>query len=176
MTSKTIAASLWRVSLLLVLLAGLDSCTPKATTSTSDSYKEDLSKYLPQLESYEPLDMQAVTKGQEGQQAKTYPEPTNHIKTEIDEVVEKTIAFNKSRNLINGYSILVYSGTELREAEQAEAKLRNLSLEFNTRFTSPIYRTKVGRYYSKLEANKKLRTIKKTFPLAVLVSERFRID
>lgn len=176
MTSRTIAASLWKVSLLLVVLVCLGGCTPKVVSTSSDSYKEDLSGYLPEFDEYEPVDPKSEVEDQSGTVKADYPEPTNHIRKEIDQVVEMTVDYNKSRNVINGYSIQVYSGTEIREVEQAEAKLRELSLKFNTRFTSPIYRTKVGKFYSKIEANKELRSIKKTFPLAVLVSERFRIE
>ncbi|MEL7145772.1 MAG: SPOR domain-containing protein [Bacteroidota bacterium] len=145
-------------------------------SNSSSSYTEDLDKYLPELEAYTPVDVKAATKDDNASQAAQFPEPTNHVKKEIDEVVEMTIDYNKARNVINGYSIQVYSGTEIREVEEAEAKLRQLSLLFRTRFTSPIYRTKVGRFYSKIEANKELRSIKKSFPLAVLVTERFRIQ
>ena len=176
MTSKTIAASLWKVSLLLVTLIALDSCTPKVVSNSSSTYKEDLTKYLPDLAEYKPTDPKGTSDDQGTSEAASYPEPTNHLRQEIDQVVEMTVDYNKSRNVVEGYSIQVYSGTEIREVEEAEAKLRQLSVKFRTRFKSPIYRTKVGKFYSKIEANKELRSLKKSFPLSVLVIERFRIE
>lgn len=178
MISKTIVASLWKASLFLSLIVLLQSCTPNVVTSNSGSYKEDLSKYRPQLEEYTPLTAEYIKQadGESSSSAKTdYPEPTNHIKDEIDQVVQMTIDYNKSRGYFIGFSIQVHSGTEISEVNDVEDKLHSLNYAPNTEFDSPIYRTKIGRYYTRLEANKDFNEIKRIFPLAVLVSEKIKI-
>jgi len=178
MISRTIAASLWKVSIILGVAIAVQSCTPKVATSSSASYKEDLSKYRPDLDEYIPL---AVVKnkndGDNAGEKISYPDPTNHLREEIDQIVDMTIDYNKSRNYVNGFSIQVYSGTEVREKDAVNLRVyERLGKTPKTTFDSPLYRTKVGRYYSRLEANKDMRAIKKLFPLAVIVSEKFKID
>ncbi len=86
-----------------------------------------------------------------------------------------TIEYNKSRRYFSGYSIQAYSGVEVKEAYAVDDKLRSLGYLPNTKFDSPIYRTKIGKYYTRLEANKDFNEIKAIFPLAVLVTEKIYI-
>lgn len=180
MISKTIVASLWKASLAIVVgsIIFLQSCTPKVATSSSGSYQEDLSKYRPALEGYTPLTMEEINQKNDGDlgSGKTdFPDPTNHIKDEIDQVVQMTIDYNKSRGYIEGFTIQAYSGVEIKEANAADDKLRSLGYRPKTTFDSPIYRTKIGAYYTRLEANKDFNQIKAMFPLAVLVNTKIKI-
>lgn len=171
---------MWKASFLFVIgsILLLQSCTPKVTTTSSGSYKEDLSKYRPSFDEYTPYtteNNQLETNGAVVNN-KDYPEPTNHIKEEIDQVVRMTIDYNKSKGYFNGYSIQAYSGTEISEVNAVEDKLHALQYKPKTEFDSPIYRTKIGKYYTRLEAMKDYNDIKEIFPLAVLVTEKIKIN
>lgn len=172
---------MWKASFLIIIgsLIALQSCTPKVTTASSGSYKEDLSKYRPVFEEYVPLTADNNQSGNDSGSTATdidYPEPTNHIGEEIDQIVQMTIDYNKSKGYFNGYSIQAYSGVELKEANAVDDKLRALGYLPNTKFDSPIYRTKIGKYYTRLEAIKDFNEIKEIFPLTVLVTEKIKIN
>ncbi|MGB3465695.1 MAG: SPOR domain-containing protein [Cyclobacteriaceae bacterium] len=180
MISRIIGASLWKASLIMGMAILMYSCSPKVSkTSSKDSggsaYQEDLSKYRPVTEDF--VFAKAVkaegNKNSTGQNVQEYETPDSHLKDEIDQVVQMTIDYNKQRNYIPGYSIQVYSGTEIGEVNKVEDRLHSLNYKPVTKFDSPIYRTKIGRYYTRLEANKDFLEIKKMFPLAVLVVEKF---
>ena len=179
MISRITVASLWKASFYLTAVFLLYSCSPKTTTSSSgdnggSAYQEDLSKYRPQTEDF----VFAKSAGNNEQNDSgiskntNYPQPDGHLSEEIDQVIQMTIDYNKQRRYIQGYSIQVYSGTEISEVHQVEDKLHALGYKPDTKFDSPIYRTKIGRYYTRLEANKDFNEIREMFPLAVLVSER----
>ncbi len=174
MTLRTVVASLWKVSLLILLVVGIESCTQKSTSSTSTAaYQEDLSLHRPQVAAYVPTKVDTNRDG--GSTANNYPAPTNHIKDEIDQIVEKTIDYNQSKRYVNGYAIQVYSGTESREKDQAELKVYALERVPRTTYTQPIYKVKIGQFYTRLEATKFLNEVRTEIPAAHIVFEKIRV-
>ena len=72
------------------------------------------------------------------------------------------------------YAIQVYIGNNRDEANDARMKVYGLLENEIPRleYTQPNFRVKVGKYNSRLEANKSLTILKKSFPGALLVPER----
>ncbi len=71
-----------------------------------------------------------------------------------------------------GYRVQIYSGNSREEAENIRLKFMSLYPEGSCyiQFLSPYYKVRVGDYHSDQEANKNLKTIKRAYPMAFIVS------
>ena len=82
---------------LLFIALWIASCTPKVVSNSSSTHKEDLSKYLPELADYKAVLPGDNSDRQGAAQQDNYPEPPNHLKKEIDQIVEmllRTLGIN----------------------------------------------------------------------------------
>ncbi len=148
-------------------------CTPKTVTNTGKSnYSEDLTIYRPPLA----LDtLEAVPDDTLDQIA--YVVPTNHLKAELDSIVSLTTYYNDKKDYVEGYTIQVYTGTSRDEANRAQVKIYSVLGQASpwVDYTQPVYKVKVGKFYTKLEANKLHKQLKQKFPNALLIPQRFRM-
>ena len=104
-------------------------------------------------------------------------EPQTDITDELNEKLG-AIAEDNKRKVISGYTILVYSGPSRDEANKSKDMVYRVMPDSRPQiqYTQPYYRVKVGRFVERIEAQKKFTTLKKEFPTAMLVPERFTLN
>ena len=100
------------------------------------------------------------------------------IKNELDSILNIIKYENKKNDYIEGYTIQLYLGDSRILAEETEIKLNKLDslTERITIFTQPNYRVKVGKYYNRFNANRDYNKFKKTFPNAIIIPEKIKIQ
>ena len=98
------------------------------------------------------------------------------IKNELDSILN--IIKYENNDYIEGYTIQLYLGDNRILAEETEIKLNKLDslTERITIFTQPNYRVKVGKYYNRFNANRDYNKFKKTFPNAIIIPEKIKIQ
>ena len=100
------------------------------------------------------------------------------IINELDSVLNIIKYENTKNDYIEGYTIQLYLGDNRILAEETEIKLNKLDslTERITIFTQPNYRVKVGKYYNRFNANRDYNKFKKTFPNAIIIPEKIKIQ
>ena len=89
------------------------------------------------------------------------------IKSEVDEEI-----------FTDGYTIQIYLGDKREEAENTVEKLFEYDslIKSNTIFTQPNYRVKTGTFEDRFKANYEYKKLKKTFPNAIIIPEKIKIN
>ena len=89
------------------------------------------------------------------------------IKSEVDEEI-----------FTDGYTIQIYLGDKREEAENTVEKLFEYDslIKSNTIFTQPNYRVKTGTFEDRFKANFEFKKLKKTFPNAIIIPEKIKIN
>ena len=89
------------------------------------------------------------------------------IKSEVDEEI-----------FTDGYTIQIYLGDKREEAENTVEKLFEYDslIKSNTIFTQPNYRVKTGIFEDRFKANFEYKKLKKTFPNAIIIPEKIKIN
>ena len=100
------------------------------------------------------------------------------IINELDSVLNIIKYENTKNDYIEGFTIQLYLGDNRIHAEKTEIKLNKLDslTERITIFTQPNYRVKVGKYYNRFNANRDYNKFKKTFPNAIIIPEKIKIQ
>ncbi|HYG19774.1 MAG TPA: hypothetical protein VD816_12640 [Ohtaekwangia sp.] len=158
--------------ILTIFLAGC--AAQKSTTSSTQGgkYTEDLSVWRPKPEE---TDLKTIENPDEPR-ATAYVEPKHTVNARLDNVLDSIDRINLNRKVIDGFSIQVYSGRR-EEALNAKKTLATAMPELDAEiyFTEPIFRVKVGKYYSRMEAQPDYIMIRKYFPAAIIVPERISL-
>jgi hypothetical protein len=155
-----------------VMIFFLTQCAaPKPTTTTKQDgkYSEDLSTLRPKIET-----ANNVTVSQPDDKKETpYVDPKFNVNKQLDTVLDSIDRVYISRNAIDGFTIQVYSGKR-EEALNAKKTLANVlpGLESEIQFTEPIFRLKVGKYYTRNEAQEDFTDVKRHFPAAIIIPEK----
>lgn len=164
-----------RFIVLTVITVGVYSCkTSSVTTTSTETYREDLSVLRPEIRSAKvdtvALDSSKVMARNE--------KIAGHIKMELDSVNQIIIEQNRSRRYVDGFTIQVYTGTDRDKANEAVRIVREINPELDPtmRYVQPSYKVKVGQYISKLEAHAIYESLREEFPLALLIPERIPVD
>lgn len=163
------------------ILIGAISCYGCAkktvpAASTSNVYSEDLTVLHPTITTSEitgarPADSRRV--------AATGPVVTEaDITAQLDSLALIVAEKNLQKRYIDGYTVQVYSGPSRDQANNARAQVltSGLGLTAQVVYVQPNYRVKVGRFYSRLEANKVYSQMRDIFPNPLLLPEKFPID
>ncbi|WP_421872775.1 SPOR domain-containing protein [Marinoscillum sp.] len=164
-----------RFIVLAVITVGVYSCkTSSVTTTSTETYREDLSVLRPEIRSAKvdtvALDSSKVMARNE--------KIAGHIKMELDSVNQIIIEQNRARRYVDGFTIQVYTGTDRDKANEAVRIVREINPELDPtmRYVQPSYKVKVGQYISKLEAHAIYESLREEFPLALLIPERIPVD
>jgi hypothetical protein len=150
--------------------------TASITTDSSDTYKEDLDRYLPSYS--DSLDQ--FTSSEPSTKRENIDVPPTHDHTEkIDGLIMAMAETNGAINYIPGFTIQVYSGRSKQEAQQARQKIYAIlpGVRPRTSYKEPNYKVRVGSYYTRLDAQTTLVKLKAAFPeSAILVPENIPIN
>ena len=103
--------------------------------------------------------------------------PQYSVNTRVDTILDSIDRFNLTRKFVEGFTIQIYSGQKRDEALNVSKKMAEsiLELKANTQYQQPKFRVTVGKYFSRLEAQKDLLRLKHVFANAILVPERIMI-
>jgi len=133
-----------------VLLFGSCAGSKKTTTSTTtqgSSYSEDLSVWRPKVEV--PAATSEKTNSGTENKKPAYVEPKLAVNKPLEQVLDSISKINLSKKYVEGFAIQVFAGKReeaLNAKKQISLSLPGLLCE--VQFTEPIFRVKVGRYYT----------------------------
>lgn len=136
-------------------------------------YFEDLSKWRPKVE----LRVEKKNKDSIAQKNNQPTELTKTVNAQVDAVLDSIDQLNVTRKYIDGYTIQIYSGQKKDEAMNIKKKMQEdvPQLTASLQYLQPKFRVTVGKYYSRLEAQPDLLTLKRNFSTATLVPEKILI-
>ena len=163
---------------LALLIAGCASPTKTTTTSTTGGkYSEDLSIYRPKPEQVAP-NTTTTTNPSDTRKQTAYVEPRYTVNKKVDVVLDSIDRYNLQSKAIDGFTIQIYSGLKREEALNAKKTLATTlpTLEADVQYAQPNFRVKVGKYLSRLDAQKDFVEVKKRFPTAIIIPDRVAID
>ena len=159
------------LGLLAVLLYGCKPAVPSSSGSPEGRYAEDLSAYRPQVSTAEEVEKEEENAFPE---QKNYPKPsadnTQQLQAALDSIAENT----RKVRYIDGYTVLVYTGTDRDKAMQAKAQATHMVAKHrpDVQYVPPTYKVKVGRFVDRLEAQKVYATLKPEFSKAIIIPEK----
>jgi len=157
---------------ILVAMGLMTSCKTSSSSvkssSTYDSYSEDLSGSLPTYPSFE-----EKIKAQQPAEPATSPQAMD---TRLNNLAQAQYDKNKSEPYFNGYKVLIYSGLNREEAFETQEKINELfpDLKADLQYQQPRYLVKVGRFAYKVEALKSFNQVKTEFPSARIIPDRIQ--
>ncbi len=166
------------VLVLLVIGLGSAGCSkstvPQKTEVADLTFSEDLSQYNPKVEL-------AETKTGEGSDEIIQNDPLESpfdISDQLDMLIDSMRVGNDSIRMMDGYTILVYSGNNGTEAGRVRNRLFDIVPDMTARYTYklPTYFVKVGQFFQQVEAQPLYRKIREYYPTASIVPDKFPIE
>ncbi len=166
------------VLVLLVIGLGAAGCAkssvPQKTEVLDLSFSEDLSQYNPKVA---PL---ATSLGEESTETiQNDPLETQFdISNQLDALIDSMRVGNDSIRMMDGYTVLVYSGNNGTEAGRVRNRLFDIVPDMTARYTYklPTYFVKVGQFFQQVEAQSLYRKIREYYPTASIVPDKFPIE
>ncbi|MEJ7643352.1 MAG: SPOR domain-containing protein [Chryseolinea sp.] len=161
-----------------LIIVGCATSKPPATTTTpSSKYSEDLSVWRPKTD---PIATPTNTAGTQPDVRKqtAYVEPKYAVNKKLDNILDSIDYYNVKRNFIDGFTIQVYSGLKKEDALNAKKQIADAmpDLESDVQYSQPNFRVKVGKYFSRIDAQKDYTHIKKLFPTAIVIPDKVAIN
>lgn len=158
----------------LILIVG---CKPAQQTQTvqAGKYSEDLSIWRPKVK--EPVETKEEEETNK-RDLKAQVEPIFTVNKQLDAVLDSIDRINLTRKFIDGFTIQVFAGIKREEAMNVKKQLATSipSLESELQYAQPNFRVKVGRYFTRLEAEKDFEQIRRVFPSAIVVPDKISIN
>ena len=144
---------------------------------TSSGYEENLSIYRDQYDAHT-VNESVIDKTELEEKETIDIEPSHSIAMELDSVKSIILDSRKKVRYIDGFTIQLYSGNSREKAN--EVRQESFELLENEKpiisYEQPNYKVKVGKYYSRLEANQDYNILKNTFSRALLVPSKIKIE
>jgi SPOR domain len=167
---------------LLIVGCATQKKTSTASTGGGGKYTEDLSVYRPKPDQA-PVTTTTTpgttaTQTPDARKQTAYVEPKYAVNKKVDVVLDSIDRYNLQSNAVDGFTIQIYSGLKREEALNAKKSLNSAlpDLEANVQYAQPNFRVKVGKYISRLDAQKDFTEVKKRFPTAIIIPDRVAIN
>jgi hypothetical protein len=163
-------------SLIVVWLASCASPkNTKVSSSQGQTYAEDLSIWRPKVETpaeSKNTNVQAPTKQTQ------YVEPKYAVNKKLDTVLDSIDRYNRAKEFIDGFTIQIYAGLKREDALNAKKNLASSlpDIPSEVEYAQPNFRVKVGKYYSRIDAQKDYVAVKKYFPTAIVIPAKVAIN
>lgn len=152
----------------LLIAAGCATTQPSGTSSAA--YSEDLSALRPVFEDekQQPVITEEPKKRENVVPKFTVNEPLHAVLDSIDSI-------NIARKYIEGFTIQIYSGQKREDALSTKKTIDQVLPELRAVMTyvQPTFRIKAGKYFTQLDAQKDYVAVKRFFPNAILVPDKF---
>ncbi len=148
---------------------------PQKTVAKEESLNlnDDFSKYRPKVD---------VVQNKTGSQDEILIqneaiESPFDLDDRLQAITDSMVARNDTIRMIDGFTILVYSGNNEIEAGRVRNRLFDIVPELETRFSYklPTYFVKVGQFYQQIEAQPLYKKIRGYYPTSSIVPEKFKI-
>ena len=162
-----------------VIIVGCASTkTPTASKAASSTkYSEDLTIWRPKAEAVATPANTNVT-ATDGRKQTAYVEPRYAVNKKLDNILDSIDYYNVKRNFIDGFTIQVYSGLKREDALNAKKQIAESmpDLQSDVQYSQPNFRVKVGKYFSRIDAQRDYTHIKKLFPTAIVIPDKVAIN
>lgn len=163
----------------IVIVVWLVGCaSPKNTTvsSAGQGYSEDLSIWRPKVET--PPNNTTNTNVTNDVKPTQFVEPKYAVNKKLDTVLDSIDRYNRARQYIDGFTIQIYAGLKREDALNAKKNLASSlpDLQSEVEYSQPSFRVKVGKYFSRIDAQKDYLAIKKYFPTAIVIPDKVTIN
>ena len=91
----------------------------------------------------------------------------------IDKLIEQKRFYNKKNKALGGFKIQIYNGNET-QATKIKREFEVLYPEYSTtiKYKSPEWKTQVGPFKTRLEADRTLLTIKENYVGAIVIEDK----
>lgn len=157
----------------LVVIVALYSCSPSTTSRTSkiETYSEDLSVHRPEFKSFEKKEIDTTN---ENTVDVSYPSPKYDVTEQLNAVLDSIDRIKADVKFVDGYTIQVYSGTNSEEAKIARGKVYTIldNASPSLRYEEPTFKVKVGKFYTRIEAQETYTKLRGKFPKSIIIPER----
>lgn len=163
------------VAVLWALVTLVSACKTTAPVSKSSaSFQDDLSVFRPTFETKK----EPVKHDEQVPTVIDYAEPSNDVNLRLTSYLDTLASNNKRIRFIEGYTILVYTGTNRDMAMQAKNDASKIAAKHrpDIQFKQPTYRVKVGRFADRLEAQKVYSQLRLQFQHAIIIPEKVAIQ
>ncbi|MBL7854323.1 MAG: SPOR domain-containing protein [Cyclobacteriaceae bacterium] len=136
----------------------------------SSRYYEDLSVFRPRF--WPPLDTPRASV--DPALPEVWGAPKFTVNEKVNLVLDSINRFNLTRKFLDGYTILLYSGSSRESAMETKKKVTTELPDFVTtlQYNQPKFRLTAGAYFTRLEAEKDLYRLRRFLPTAILVPEK----
>lgn len=163
--------------LALVILGCASAKKPVSTTTQGTKYSEDLSIWRPKADPV-PGETTTTTMDTDVRKPTTTAEARYTVNKKLDNVLDSIDRYNVQRNFIDGFTIQVYSGSKKEDAFNAKKELQSTlpELPSEVQYAQPNFRVKVGKYYTRIDAQKDLLDVKRLFPGAIIIPDKVSIN
>lgn len=161
---------------IISLTALLQFCAPGATkTTSSSSYHEDLSIYREQTIV---VNSDSIVNTPEIEEIVIDVDPSHDISGDLDSVTSLILESRKDIEYVNGFTIQIYSGNSRDKANQIKWQAFDLTPGQKPRvsYEQPNYKVRVGKYYTRIEANEDYNILKEKFSRSVLIPSKIKIS
>jgi hypothetical protein len=161
------------ISFVLVAFA---SCSPSVTStmSSTEVYSEDLSVHRPKFSELP----ESKSETEENTKVETvFPEPKNDVTKNVNTVLDSIDRLRTNITYVDGFTVQVYSGTSSDEAKIAKGKVFSTIQDATPvlKYDEPNFKVSVGKYYTRLEAQKTYAQLREKFPTSIIIPERIYI-
>lgn len=138
-----------------------------------EPYYEDLSVVRPMFVNPDTI----TNKSSNLSSVATVPSFQNDASKKVNARIDSLSEINRKYSTMQGYRILVYTGTSSDEAQKTRQTVYSFNSDLNvyTQFKQPSFRVKVGDYTNRVEANYILSDLKQTFPNAMIVPDQVNL-
>jgi cell division septation protein DedD len=167
-----------RAAILVIGAFMIYGCSKKVVPSSgaASAYSEDLSILHPVITAE-----QSTLKPTEASRPAASSEPVKteyDITGELDSVALFIAEKNLQKRFIDGFTVQVYSGPNRDQANNARAQLRTIGLDIPSQvvYVQPNFKVKLGKFYSRLEANQVYAEVREVFPNALLLPEKIPVE
>ena len=154
--------------------------TSKKNTTVSSSqgqaYSEDLSIWRPKAEA--PANNNTTTNVPNNPKQTQYVEPKYAVNKKLDTVLDSIDRYNRSKQFVDGFTIQIYAGLKREDALNAKKNLASSlpDLSSEVEYAQPNFRVKVGKYYTRIDAQRDYVAVKKYFPTAIVIPDKVSIN
>lgn len=166
------------MGIMAAMSCGSGSTASKSgTKSKAGDHYEDLSAYRPEIMTNSDS---AVNDGtaDPGNTINPNLKPENDVTSSVNMLLDSINYLKSNINYIDGFTIQVYTGINREQANDAKAKVYTTLPDSRPViiYDQPNFRVKVGKFYTRREAQGTFAALKSVFPAAILIPERLPIE
>lgn len=165
--------------LAVTLTTGSCVTKPPSASNSINAYTEDVTRFRTTLVDSVQVGLDTLRNTQVQVDEATYS--WEQLAAEYDDtqgvnaLQDSIAAYNAQFPSVEGFTVLVYSGTDRERATYVQREVRELGYSPKFEYQRPNFKVKVGRFTDRLEATRLHLLMKENFRTAIVVPERIRL-